>query len=294
MIRLLQVALAIQCFALGVMHLFGTTAINDWLVMSTSEAVAASVDRVLGLLLIVASGMLLAKPVRWVLLAVAAWFLFCAIATWVTHASDENNIFFQLAPAAQAVRYLSPVALLLLLVERKRAALWTLLLATFATFLGHGVLDVLHAPQHLELLNNNLDRLFDLRWPPARSQKALQVAGFVSLAVAGILLLTRWRWVAWLMALWGIITAVSWITAGGWAFWPETLLRVCTGAAPLALALLVGHLRSANTHAADQAWDFAPPKGDGGTRPAMSPASPTAAPPSSPSSQESGPRDIYG
>lgn len=259
---MLRVAIACQCLALGWMHLYGATPINDFLVLGGfGSGPTQLVDTLAGLALVLLAGMVLARPVRWVLGLVAVWFLLHALAGWWNHATDSDAIFYQLGPAAQAVRWLAPVGLILLVSGRTRSAMWVLLIASCATFIGHGIKDVLLYTPYVDIINNSLTNYTELKWPLEKTQFVLRAIGVADIIFAGLLLLTRWRWLALPMALWGGIAAFSRITANGLDVWPDVLLRVCNGAAPFVVFLLLCAITKRTIASSPEPaaqWDFAP------------------------------------
>jgi len=257
----LRVAIAGQCVALGWKHLFGATPFNSLLVVAGFGAGPTQVvDYVAGFVLVLLAGMVLARPLRWVLALVALWFALHALAGWWNHATDADALFYQLGPAAQAVRWLAPVGLILLVSGYVRSAMWVLLVASCATFIGHGIKDVLHYNPYVDLINNTLTNHTDIKWPLEKTKMVLRAIGFIDIAAAGLLLLSRWRWLALPMAIWGGIAAFSRVTANGAEAWPEVLLRVCNAAVPFVVFLLLCTLVRKTRHASepDVHWDFTP------------------------------------
>jgi len=276
----LQIAIACQCVALGWMHLFGATPINSFLIGSgVGMEPTQAVDYIAGFGLVLLGGMVLARPVYWVLSVIALWFLLNAVTSWLNYATDANALLYQVAPAAQAVRWLAPVALILLVAGRARSAMWVLLIASCATFIGHGIKDVLHYKDYLEIIDNTFTNYTDIKWPEEKTRAVLRAIGIADIICASLLLLTRWRWLALPMAVWGGVAAVSRVTANGAGDWPEVLLRVCNAAAPFVVFLLLCAIHSKrHTSAADPAahWDFTP-SGDA-QRETFPVAAPTPAP----------------
>ena len=241
--RLLRFGVAAQCLAQGAKHLFSDTAINGWLTNHGTllgawcdPMAVARIDRAAGLALVAVAGLLLGRAWKVALPLVAAWFLLNALAGTLPHLDDP---YLRLGVAAQAVRWLSPVALLLLAFERPwtRTALWLLILGTAATFVAHGLKDIWLHPQYIDLIRSSAMRagLGDAPW----AERALRGIGIADLLAAAVLIAMRWRAVAFAMGIWGLVAAGSRMTAGGWEQWPETLLRTNNGLAPLAVALLL-------------------------------------------------------
>jgi len=314
---ILQIAVAVQCLVLGYLHLYGATPINDWLGMNAGAETAEWIDKIAGFSLILLAGMVLARPPRWPLVLISVWFLLFAIAHMLNHFGDEDQRFHLLAPAAQAIRFLAPLALACLISGAPRAALWFLVVGCAATFIGHGLKDIWHHVPYLDLINNSLANHTDIElteggaWSMEKSKMLLRGIGIADIIAAILLIGTRWRFVALIMGVWGLITAASRMTGGGLEMWPETFLRVCNWMGPFAIAVLVwalvrGHRgpsrrkkkkqkqqpveRSGRRTEAAPGWDFLPP--DASNSGLGSSSSSSSSSPSSVS--EGSGRDIYG
>lgn len=162
----------------------------------------------------------------------------------------------QWTPATDALRIAAPLALFRLANSRisndghsnndRRnsgnrivpTGIWTILrIASAATFIGHGVKAIFLHPQYITLLVASTSNLVGQSLPQLLAERILCCIGIIDLLLAGLMLTTRWRWVAIYMAAWGGITALSRMTAGGWAMWPESLLRASHVAGPLVVLL---------------------------------------------------------
>ena len=118
------------------------------------------------------------------------------------------------------------------------AAEWTLRVAAAITFFAHGLKSVYKAPQFVSLILGSGENLLGWSMRQQLAEIALQVIGAIDICLAVLLVTTRWRWVALYMAVWGAITAFSRMTAMGWEWYPETLVRAANCGVPLALAIL--------------------------------------------------------
>jgi len=174
------------------------------------------------------------------LIYVATWMCLLAVAQML-----RGEMYAELAIAEQAVRFATPFALFLLLLgsaERPgglaRIAGIILLLATVATFGSHGyVATQLHGP-FVDLILLTDMRLTKFGMGQSSAEILLGTIGWADIIVAALLLLTRWRWIAVYMAIWGLISAASRMTAFGPVAWPETLVRAANAGAPFALFLI--------------------------------------------------------
>ncbi|MEL6546500.1 MAG: hypothetical protein AAFQ82_17870, partial [Myxococcota bacterium] len=158
-------------------------------------------------------------------------FLALPIAKWATDASLSG----QLALVSSGVRYLAPAALALWFLGKRRASGALLRVGIAATFIGHGVKALWVHPPYIDLISNSATNL--LGWQPAVAQieVSLQLIGaldiLAGLAVLGLSL----RVALFYMAVWGAVTALSRITAGGWERLPDVLFRACHVAVPWVL-----------------------------------------------------------
>lgn len=171
---------------------------------------------------------------------VTTWMFLLAVAQML-----RGEMYAELAIGEQAVRFTTPFAMLLLLHsfgERAgglaRIAGIILLLATAVTFGSHGyVATQLHGPFVDLILLTDL-RLTKFGLGQSSAEILLGIIGWADIVVAALLLLTRWRPIAVYMAIWGLISAASRMTAFGLVAWPETLIRVANAGAPFALLLI--------------------------------------------------------
>ncbi|GAA5509681.1 hypothetical protein [Novipirellula caenicola] len=150
----------------------------------------------------------------------------------------RGDRFSELSLGEHAVRYGLPLALLMFsLPQTSSAGVWVLRVAAAATFIVHG-----YKAMQLYGPFTDLILLSDASWTAlqieqAAAERALWMIGLVDI-VAGILLLAfRWGAVAVYMGCWGVITALSRMTAFGVDAWPETLIRAANGGVPIALVL---------------------------------------------------------
>ena len=153
----------------------------------------------------------------------------------------RGDAFAHLAPAAQAVRWISPLALVCLLpgspAGRHRLGRRLLALAIAATFTAQGLEALAHHPRFCDLLLGAGRRLFDLRLAQSTAEAMLTAIGALDLAVAAALLLRPRPAVALWAALWGMLTLTSRTLSLGPDFVHESPLRSMNAAGPLALGL---------------------------------------------------------
>ena len=170
------------------------------------------------------------------LCCVALWFLAMAVAHTL-----RGGPFSHLTLAEHAVRYGAPIALLAVAVCSGRwltlSSVGILRLATAATFAGHGYVALQHHGHFVDLVLLTDARWFGTGISQDAAETALTCIGWIDVAVAVALVLTRWPVFAAYAALWGAVTATSRMTALGIDAWPEILLRAANCGAPLALLL---------------------------------------------------------
>ena len=150
----------------------------------------------------------------------------------------RGDRFSELSLGEHAVRYGLPLALLMFsLPQASFAGVWVLRVAAAATFIVHG-----YKAMQLYGPFTDLILISDASWSALQieqvtAERALWTIGLVDI-VAGILLMAiRWGAVPVYMGCWGVITALSRMTAFGVDAWPETLVRAANGGVPFALVL---------------------------------------------------------
>jgi hypothetical protein len=201
--------------------------------VGVSEAQTRSGDLVSALALLLCAALSLVGARSWWIGLAGLWFLLQAGA----HTVSRGHALSELALLAHSARYLAPLALLLLAHGRARGAEGVLRWAAALTFTAHGVEALAHVPAFLDLLLLTARR-FDLPGSEDQAAGLLNVIGVLDLAVAGLVLVRRFRGIALYMTVWGAVTLASRVSAGGLAQWPEALVRLPNAAAPAALYLL--------------------------------------------------------
>lgn len=169
-------------------------------------------------------------------IVVACWLVLTMLASTMT-----ATVYAALVPGAYAARYLAPVALACLSLQRPRAthAEWLLRAGAAATFACHGMEALTAHAGFLDLLISGTRRMSGIDVPESSARLLLRGIGLVDVAcAAAILVPRRMPAVAVWMAFWGLATASSRVVQLGWDVWPEALIRVTNGAVPLTLFLL--------------------------------------------------------
>ncbi|MDH3584147.1 MAG: hypothetical protein OER86_08020 [Phycisphaerae bacterium] len=241
----LRLAVAGHCLAMAWLWIRSNSPINTILYIhwGWAESTAHMVDRTAGWCFVLAAFVAVIRPTWWAMGPVAAWTFLVA---WAIRADHPGDPYQQWAPVGQAARYACPVALMLLWpavrtplnARRSEITLWVLRVATSATFVLHGLKALWADPNFIDLIIGTGRNLVGAEISEAGATTALKVIGIVDLAVAALLVLRRWCAVAAWMAIWGLLTAASRMTAMGTEAWTETAARLANGALPLALLLL--------------------------------------------------------
>ena len=158
--------------------------------------------------------------------------------------SDPSNSFKQGSLLNHAVRYCGPLVLSFwigAIIRNKDRILenrwcWVLRFAAAATFLGHGLNALRGSPSHVELIQLTFMNLFSQDVGVESAKLWLNLIGSMDILLAATLLIKRWKWVAMWMAVWGLVTAGSRLTAYGVSEgWSLTAIRLGNGGIPFVI-----------------------------------------------------------
>ncbi|WP_425395844.1 hypothetical protein [Aeoliella sp.] len=267
---LLRIGVALQCA--GHAWLVGKvleTPLLAWLWepvdvggLGLGEAAAVPIARVTGALLAVAAISTLVRPSRVLLVFVFVFQVVFAFAAWQTYEGFPLDVSWLgngplrgwgeaaagLFPfAAGAARIAAPLVLLLVHWSKLRKLLgiaitptveWLLRISIALTFAAHGLEALQQRGSFLDMLIVSSERVLDPRLQESTAQAMLLVIGFVDLAVAGLILVRRWRLVAGYMAFWGFATAaVRLVALSPDRGWYEFAIRSSHWVLPLILVL---------------------------------------------------------
>lgn len=141
------------------------------------------------------------------------------------------------APAAHALRYGTPLALVLLAAFGEVRTDGLLRLALALVFLTHGAEALLHFPRFIDLIIGSAENLLSWRVTESQAKSALTAIGIADIVASGLVLARPHPALLWWMALWGLVTALSRVTCLGWDAYPEVLLRTTHILVPVALVL---------------------------------------------------------
>jgi hypothetical protein len=183
-----------------------------------------------------------------VLAGIAALFakgraLFIAVAVWFaveTVMSGYSGGLFAgaVAPFARAIRYLAPLAIVVLMQGDETRAHKLLIYATSAVFAAHGLEALVLNPKFIDYLVVTIDALLAFQLPRPTAKVMLFAIGLVDVGLAVLLARTRSRLVLAYMAFWGVTTALMRsVFYGPELGWHHSVVRVLNGGAPLLLLL---------------------------------------------------------
>ncbi|MDA8744639.1 metallophosphoesterase family protein [Rubripirellula amarantea] len=172
-------------------------------------------------------------------ISVSSWVITMALAHMV-----RGGLYAELALGEYAVRIAAPIALVLLNREsvngnekhRRAPAMQVMIYAVAATFLVHGYKAVQCYGPFTDLILLTDANTLRLNFEQSLVENALVAIGAIDVLLAGLLLITRLPAIAFYMAFWGALTAISRMTAFGLSAWPETIVRSANAGVPLALA----------------------------------------------------------
>ena len=264
----LRILIVIQSLGYAA-KLVGPSALNSFLLESMGDPFVSNLDRSVHVFLWIASTTLLSlgflnPPVRslarridfTILGLLAGWFFLLAIFSWLV---NPGNPFHATDPAGHAVRYAAPLALILFIAfpgrEEESKIMWILRWGVAGTFVGHGLCALWMKPSFVDLIVGTMNSFFgdpvltagsldalEEAFAVAASRQAFAEAALPIIAIQDFILVAllllpgkRIKTVALWMAVWGIVTAMSRMTAYGWDFWHDLALRICNGAIPLFL-----------------------------------------------------------
>lgn len=169
---------------------------------------------------------------------VVVYFFTTACLHWT---SDPTNPFKQGSLLNHAVRYCAPFVLVLwigFVAQQKGSQLpeiwcWVLRIAAAATFIGHGLNALRGSPAHVALIQLTGQNLFSYTLREDIILQWLRSIGTMDILLAVTLLFRKWKAVAMWMAVWGLVTAASRLTAYGVEKgWSLTAIRIGNGGVP--------------------------------------------------------------
>lgn len=184
------------------------------------------------------------------LLFISLWLLLQSIGTSL----NGGKKFSELAVLAHATRWVMPLVLWAVLWELKTAKKRELLekyifnialCSCSVTFAVHGWEALCQNPSFQDLLYNTASIVgWDMK--PQSSTYILKTVACMDITLAVLLLISRRPGILLWMASWGVITALSRITAISLEAWPQSAVRIANGALPLILFYVYKNSKSSN------------------------------------------------
>jgi hypothetical protein len=201
-------------------------------------------ERLVASLLLVAALSLLAFPTVVALVVIGA-----IIALEACAAQRAGGFpFAEYTPLAMALRYLTPLALVPLVVAERIAApgrwramtaSWILRVAVAIVFCIHGLEAIWLHPGFIDLIIGSARNALNLAVSETTAAQMLRVIGIVDLVVAILILVHPWKPLLGWICFWGLITALARPLAHGLGAYPEVLLRSSHILAAIAIGCLV-------------------------------------------------------
>ncbi len=218
------------------------TAINAYLFLTAelSHGGAGRAERIAVAVVVALALLAWFRPVWPALLGVGGY----ALAEALARAYERGQPYSEWALAAHAPRYLTPLAAILVWEGLRRGAagrVWQLTgegllrLGLAIVFFVHGLEAVKAHPGFVDLILSSTINLADWRISEAAATRLLVVIGAIDFVVAAALLVRPHPAVLFWAAFWGLVTALSRVTAYGWAYYPDLLVRAPHFLAPPAL-----------------------------------------------------------
>ena len=255
LIWFLRILIVIQSLGYAA-KLAAPSALNSYLLGSMGGAFVLALDHSVWLFLLFASGALLVLgflgpaassvlgKIDFALLGLLAlWPFVASIFSWLNNAGDP---FHATDPIGHAVRFAAPLALVFLTINPtqgcQRGVDWLLRLSVAGAFIGHGLCAWWIKPSFIDLIVGTWDTILGQDLTASVSRQAFAEASLSVIAIQDFILVVllllphrKIRTVAMWMAIWGLVTAMSRMTAYGWGNWHDLALRVCNGGIPLFL-----------------------------------------------------------
>ena len=174
-------------------------------------------------------------------------FIYIFVEAWTGY-YQGGYLFSELTFGAQALRYITPISVIVLAAwpftkffpDAKRAIVtsWVLRIGIAVVFITHGVECLLQSPQFIDLIIGSGNNLLGIRASEATALQIMQVIGIVDILVAIVVLINPSKPILLWALFWGLITALSRMTALGLGAYTEVLMRASHIFAPLVVYIL--------------------------------------------------------
>lgn len=236
--------LAILLFAVGLARAlftrvgtsFGNLALMEW---DVAHADILFAEKLAATLILAAAVSIVIRPTVVALLLIAAP-IFAEACAGVRAGGFP---FYELTPYANAMRYLTPLALIPLLFRSRPGAVtlsaWVLRLGLATIFLIHGYEAWQLHPQFIDYIIGSGRKLGEIEISESTASRLLRWIAVLDLVAAVMVLVSCSRWLLAWLCIWGLVTALSRPLSAGFQAYPEVLLRASHFLGPVALWWLI-------------------------------------------------------
>ena len=194
--RVLRLAVALQCLGVALLMIVqkAPSPLNEYLLyQGVEDDTVRLIDQLVGYAMFGIAASVLLFPIAPVVLIVAAW---AGVSAWATQMND-GDAYAYLALWAQMVRYIAPIALILLLPwpghlarpgVRTSIAAWLLRISAAVVFLAHGYEAFTLNPRFVDYILHFGQTFFIQTWPQETVEWILRVIGVQDVVLAAALL----------------------------------------------------------------------------------------------------------
>lgn len=217
-----------------------------FMVLEVDHAKAFAIERVTVSIFLILCFIILIYRRVFLLLPI---FVYIFLEAWMGYIQGGYH-FSEFTMGAHALRYLAPVALLVLVLpdnvslhlNRQKISSWILRIGLAVVFITHGVECLQQNPRFIDLLIGSSYNLLGEYIPEEVALHIMTIIGWVDVLVALLVLLKPHKTLLMWLCFWATITAFSRMTSFGSGAYTEVLLRASHILAPVALWLLLSEL----------------------------------------------------
>lgn len=171
---------------------------------------------------------------EWIFLVIPfLWLTAHPIASIILHGSFA----YQFSMFAFAARWMLPLALVLLAVQKPKGALAILKISIALTFASHGIEALAEHPIFMDYILDFAETWFGIELTISQTKTILFAMGWIDMIVAVLIVWTPSRTALLYMTAWGLVTAVARVVYHGDNGITGMLLRTSHWTVPLALYL---------------------------------------------------------
>lgn len=147
--------------------------------------------------------------------------------------------FSDLAPYSAALRYVTPLALIPLVLRKgpgnALVSSWLLRLGLATVFIIHGYEAWKLHPRFIDFIIGTASKMMEMDISESSASMMLKTIAVIDFIVAGMVLFSTAPWILGWLCFWGLVTALSRPLSLGFNSYPEVLLRASHFIAPLAV-----------------------------------------------------------